>query len=317
MVFARQLSKDALMEKRFQLALATRARVLRLMPLVLLATACGSRGSEQMDFARAALARNPNVEIVAVDERAGIFTVKDLVTGAVRTVRADELQAAPIGNQAAPAAAASAAASANDSATPIMPGEAATVATEELAPVSATSPASGAPATAAATDTTTALDAAQITNESTATLPPAGSGKLVAAGPGYSITRSGGSGATARNDNAPRAAAEPTRLDPIICQGQRFMRIDGQTLDFASDAIIAEDGCDLHITNARIRAEGVALTVRNARVHVTNSTITGRSASLEASGSAEVFSSSSTFDGITRRFDESKLNDLGGSTFLQ
>ena len=35
----------------------------------------------------------------------------------------------------------------------------------------------------------------------------------------------------------------------------------------------------------------------------------------EAAGSAEVYSTRSTFEGITKRFDEAVVNDLGGSVF--
>lgn len=93
------------------------------------------------------------------------------------------------------------------------------------------------------------------------------------------------------------------------------MRIDGRTIESSVDAIVAEDGCDLHITNANIRASGIALIVRDARVHITNSTLSGGSASFEASGTAEVFATGSTFTGITRRFDAAVVNDLGGNQF--
>jgi hypothetical protein len=292
--------------------LASPLRGLGAISVALAITACGSRGSEQIEFARAALERNPNVEIVAVDAKAGIFTVKDVATGEVRTVRADELQASPT-TPAAPAVAQPA----TDASSAIAPGEAATPVPEPAATTDSTTTET---ATAAAESTPAGTDmsgAETVAPEATSAVPPvAGTGRVVASGPGYSITRASGAKPAPASDAPARASAE-LRLDPIRCQGQRFMRIDGQTLEFASDAIIAEDGCDLHITNARIRAEGVALVVRNARVHVTNSTIAGRSASLEASGTSEVFSSGSTFDGITRRFDESKLSDLGGSTFRQ
>jgi hypothetical protein len=93
------------------------------------------------------------------------------------------------------------------------------------------------------------------------------------------------------------------------------MRIDGETLDFTGDALIAEEGCDLYISNARISAGGVGLIARQARVHIVNSTIHGSAGSYEASEGAELYASSSTFKGLGRRFDTAKMNDLGGNDY--
>ncbi len=262
---------------------------------------CGSRGADEVEWARAALARNPNVEIVSVDESKGVFTVKDRATGEVRTLRVDEIAAAPPPPAAPPAPAAVAdAPAAADSTTPPTAGESAMVVEESV------------PATSEPDPVVSEADSPT----PSATPTPTGSGKLVAAGPGYTITRAAGA-APARTEPAPTRAAssEPLRAEPIICQGQRFMRIDGRNIESSVDAIVAEDGCDLHITNANIRAGGIALVVRDARVHITNSTLTGAGASFEASGTAEVFAKGSTFAGITRRFDAAVVNDLGGNQF--
>ena len=53
------------------------------------------------------------------------------------------------------------------------------------------------------------------------------------------------------------------------------MHIDGETIEFTGDAVIAENGCDLYISNARISAGGVGIIARQARVHIVNSTIGG------------------------------------------
>jgi hypothetical protein len=271
---------------------------------------CSSRGADEVEWARAALARNPNIEVVSVDEKAGVFTVKDSATGEIRTLRVDEIAAAPAsasansvaGMTAATPATAAATDSPDTNNTPVAPGETATPAESEAT----------APAELPAEIVSPAAPAVSATPDG-----PSAGGRVVAAGPGYSITRGGESPKARATDSAALSPppAEPTRSEPIICQGQRFMRIDGRSLESSTDAIVAENGCDLHITNARIRANGVAIVVRNARVHVTNSTITGGSASIEASGTAEVFASSTTFAGVTRRFDAAVVNDLGGNNF--
>jgi hypothetical protein len=140
-------------------------------------------------------------------------------------------------------------------------------------------------------------------------------------GPGYSVSR----GAIARNESTQREnepASERTasnverRTDPIVCQGNRLMRIDGETIEFTGDAVIAEKGCDLYISNARISAGGVGIIVRQARVHIVNSSIGGTRGSYEASQGAEIYVARSTFTGVGRRFDSATMNDLGDNTYL-
>jgi hypothetical protein len=132
-------------------------------------------------------------------------------------------------------------------------------------------------------------------------------------GPGYSITRP----EPAQHEEAVAVAASNVerRTDPIICQGDRLMRIDGETIEFSGDAVIAEKGCDLYISNARISAGGVGIIVRQARVHIVNSTIGGTRGSYEASEGAEIYVARSTFTGIGRRFDSATMNDLGGNAY--
>ena len=105
------------------------------------------------------------------------------------------------------------------------------------------------------------------------------------------------------------------RTDPIICQGDRLMRIDGETIEFTGDAVIAEKGCDLYISNARIRAGGVGIIARQARVHIVNSTIGGTRGSYEVSEGAEIYVAQSTFTGVGRRFEGGSMNDLGGNSY--
>ena len=139
-------------------------------------------------------------------------------------------------------------------------------------------------------------------------------------GPGYSITRL----PITRQEPAdgtetPAAEVADTsverRTDPIICQGDRLMRIDGETIEFSGDAVIAEKGCDLYISNARIRAGGVGIIARQARVHIVNSSIGGSRGSYEASDGAEIYVAHTTFTGIGRRFDSATMNDLGGNAY--
>jgi hypothetical protein len=260
----------------------------------------------EIDWAKAALARNPDFEIVATDEKAGVFTVRDTVTGTVRTLKLADLVAGPLPARVA--------------AQPASPAPAADTGDVEPADL--------------AVEADSASDAAQ-TTETVAAVTP-GSGTPLAEGPGYSITRGTGSkpeaaGATLEGpgyrierqpgERRATAAAEPAtnverRTDPIICQGDRLMRIDGETIEFTGDAVIAEKGCDLYISNARIRAGGVGIIARQqARVHIVNSSIGGTRGSYEASDGAQIYVARTTFTGIGRRFDGASMTDLGGNSY--
>jgi uncharacterized Zn-binding protein involved in type VI secretion len=272
--------------------------------LVLLGACAREQSVREIDWAKAALARNPAFEIVATDEGAGVFTVRDKASGVMQTLRAKDLIAAPLPEAAAKPAVAAADVPVE---TPSVPDDAA--------------------GTLASSQTT---DSATTTSEST--------GKALAEGPGYSITRGepaappsapvtleGPGYSIARHQTASRndeqaaaaqvAANVERRTDPIICQGDRLMRIDGATIAFSGDAVIAEKGCDLYISNSNLSAGGVGIIARQARVHIVNSSIGGTRASYEASEGAEIYVARSTITGVGRRFDSATMNDLGENLY--
>jgi hypothetical protein len=277
---------------------------------VLLAACTRQETAREIDWAKAALARNPDFEIVATDETSGVFTVKDTATGTVRTLKLRDLIATPLApREAAQPAASEPAASERAADTPDL--------------------AAAAEQPAIPADQTTATEAVEAVQP--------GNGASLAEGPGYSITRGTGSkpeavaatlegpGYRIEKQETPRhvqAAARNTppanverRTDPIICQGNRLMHIDGETIEFTGDAVIAERGCDLYISNARIRAGGVGIIARQARVHIVNSTIGGIRGSYEAAEGGEIYVARSTFEGVGRRFDGGTMTDLGGNSY--
>src|SRR5262249_9428211 len=107
-------------------------------------------------------------------------------------------------------------------------------------------------------------------------------GRTLKSGPGYVIKAASKSAASPRVDRqrswTPSAEVE-RRHDPIICQGDRLMQIDNRNLEFDGDAVSAEDGCEIHITNSHISAKGVGVSARAANVHIDNSQIEGDTAS--------------------------------------
>lgn len=227
-------------------------------------------------WAEQALARNPALEVVATDRKAGIFTVRQRMGGELRTIRMDELIAAPPGVDAA------------------------TIETDAAEPMTDVD------ADTAESPDTAAANASAITVTREA-------GRLSITGPGVSIASAGAPAGAA--GAAPVAQVEQRRGQPIVCQGSRLMQIDGRVIDFDGDGIIVEEGCDLHLTNSRISAGGTAITVIGGKVHIVNSTVKGARGSIEASQGSQVFLSGASLDGLQRRFDTAQIKDLGDNHY--
>src|SRR5262245_34019223 len=168
-----------------------------------------AQGPNELAWARGALERNPNLEVVATDTQAGVFTVRDRTTGEVHAVKVSELAAVPLSQLAAPPAAASDAAREPDAANP-----------------------GTAPSASASNDNTTAPQATAAapgsTAQSASTEPhpytiERSEGQLKVSGPGISIVSAGAPGAA-------QAAAAQRKADPIICEGQRRIQLDGRDI---------------------------------------------------------------------------------------
>ncbi|HEY0767386.1 MAG TPA: hypothetical protein VGD47_05485 [Steroidobacteraceae bacterium] len=259
--------------------------------------ACARDGQDQMNWARAALERNDGIEVVAADQQSRTFTVRVKDTGELRMVRADQLIAAPslpaTAAAAAPATTAAPARAGADNGALASAGEAAAPADSNA------QPAQPVEAVQAATTAETA-----------------GGGRVLRAGPGYTIkaasTAAPAAGARMR-DTAVTSAAVERRHEPIVCQGSRLLHIDNRNLEFDGDAVSAQDGCEIHITNSHISATGVGVSARAANVHIDNSLIEGDTASIDASQGAQVYAASSRFRGLSRRVDTAAFHDLGGN----
>jgi hypothetical protein len=270
--------------------------------------ACGREGQDEMSWARAALERNSGVEVVAADQQTHTFTIRLKDSGELRTVRADQIIAfapgsatagttQPVDGKAVPAVA--------TTAEPVAPG-ASDKATAAVAPPETQSEAPARPKTLQAS--LAAQSAAQ---------PDGEPGRVLESGPGYSI-KAASTGpqppARAREASVTTAPLE-RRHEPIVCQGARLVQIDNRNLVFDGDALSAENGCELHITNSHITASGVGVLARAANVHIDNSLIEGGQASIDASDGAQVYAVSSRFKGLSRRLDTASLHDLGGNVW--
>ena len=146
---------------------------------------------------------------------------------------------------------------------------------------------------------------------------PATAGRVIAKGPGYSIEAAPGAANAAAGAGQTTVTDAPLEVlhEPIVGRGQRVLNIDNRDIRFTGNAITAEDGCELHITNSRISAGGVAIQVRNASVHIENSEIEGRKASIDAAGEAQIYAEASTFKGAARRLGQAAIHDLGNNAW--
>lgn len=283
----------------------TRA-LLAALSLISLALAACSRqqGGDEMSWARAALERNDRVEIVAADPQSRTFTVRSKDTGQLHIVRADQLIAAPA--PAPVSAAGTPPPAAEEHPAPAAPAPTAPAATDnDAAP--AREAATPAPAAEPRVFASRALQPGSLARP----VP----GQVLEAGPGYTIEAGSAPAAAPVRDTGGASGAVELRREPIVCQGARLLHIDNRNLQFEGDAVSAQDGCEIHITNSRIRATGVGVSARAANVHIDNSLIEGDAGSIDASDGAQIYAASSRFRGLSRRLDTAAVHDLGGNVW--
>jgi hypothetical protein len=290
------------------------------------------------DFARAALERNEQLTVVAFDKKENTFTVRMKGTGELRVVRADQIVGSVPGvasGEGRPQPVSDQAPSNGETTTstntpPVEQSANAGEIARPEAQVEPRNPDMSKPSgTAVITDprTGTVLASGSTQNEAVdqASAKDTASGKKVLrSGPGYSITAGDRSPPSAvrlasRSSDIPspaRGIALEKRAEPMICQGQRLLHIDGRNLEFDGDALAAQDGCEIHITNSHIIAHGgVGISARAANVHIKNSVIEGDAGSVSASDGSQVYTQQSTFKGLSRRLDTATFHDLGGTVW--
>jgi hypothetical protein len=262
--------------------------------------------SDDFTWARKALERNPQLEVLASDAQSGVYTVRNKTTGEVLALKLDDIAAAPVAQLKSPPPALPAAPAA-----PAVPAE----------PVASAPPAPNAPA-ASTPPTTPSVPAPErspasrsvpaTAQNASATTPgytvEREAGRVRVSGPGVSIVSSGQANTvSAKSESGGRWA------EPIICEGRRMIHLDDRDIYVDGDAITARNGCEMYITNSRIVASGTGIVVRGATVHVSNSHIEGANGSFDADDRAKVFVRSSEFHGIPRRTELASVQDQGGN----
>ncbi|HMN47320.1 MAG TPA: hypothetical protein PKE27_22285 [Povalibacter sp.] len=270
-----------------------------ILPLlaVALASACAKQEGSELQWARSALARNPDVEIVAADEKASVFTLRDRQTGEVTAVPLQEIAAAPVSQllrkplPLAPATPASQPAPADTA--PATPAPEPTPQQAAVEPTPIEPPA--------------AAESVATTNDTKPYVIDRVDGQLRVSGPGISVVSAGPAVTTTPQTQGPHAA------EPIICEGRRMLHLDNRNLQVEGDAITVRGGCELYITNSNIVASGTGVRVHDGIVHIANSYIEGAASSFEADSQAKVFLRGSTFQGLPRRDQLATVQDQGGN----
>jgi hypothetical protein len=259
-------------------------RALRRMVLICLAASAASAAQgiwaadvtagQQLAWAKQALNRNPQLELLATDEQKQLFTVREKATGEVFVVALNQLAAIPISQLAS--------------------------VTEEQSPSPEVAAKSDERSNAVAANTDSASNGKNYTIDRSG-------GQLRVTGPGISVVSSG-PGQTSEDQTARSRAS-----DPIICEGPRMMQFDSRDIYVEGDAITVRGGCELFITNSHIVATGTAVVVNDGIVHISNSYIEGAQGSFDAGDRAKVIVRGSTFQGLSKRDELAMVQDQGGN----
>lgn len=254
--------------------------------------AAAAPASAELSWARAALERNPEIEVVASDPQTGVITFKHRSTGEVETVKASELAA-------------------------VSPAQLRTM-NMRAAPPPEPEPGPSQQESATA-GSQTAQATAPDRGEGAAPVPgsvPSGytidrsDGQIRVSGPGVSIVSSGSSASASNQGSAGRRA-----VDPFICEGRRTLQLDNRDIYVDGDAITVRGGCELFLTNSHIVASGTGIVVQDATVHISNSHVEGASASFQADDRAKMYVRGSTFQGVPRRAELTMVQDQGGNRY--
>ena len=291
----------------------------------------------EMQWAQAALERNPNLEIIAADRDLRTFVVRDRHNAMTTEVQLAQIAAAPIEFLGAPVPAPT---------TPeaVAPTEPAAVTRLAQNPDASADESTDEPESPATTAAIEPKSSSYTIDRSAGRTRVTGNGISVlygdtdtrsarapvstTAGPSsrYSVDRSSGlvringPGVSIEGSSEPRAVAfgqslDNAEIEPVICEGARVMQLDNRVINVKGDALTARGGCELYITNSTIVASGTGVVIGDAIVHINNSRIEGGLAPFEANERAKVFLRGSTLSGLPRRSGQALIQDQGGNRY--
>jgi hypothetical protein len=308
--------------------------------------ACQSASDSRVQIVKTSIAEDPDLEVVATDEGAGILTVRVKSSNELVTVNVNELkEGEPLVIKTRGAGGQSAAVTVQGQ------GSGVTVATsgaDSSAPAAATGAAgaavtleaergerrgsvgvSGGAGNAAVSlqgKSGKTLDigvaqgvagaAREVAVAAQAERPAAERGVTAAAGDQTVAI-------TGRDGKRLEIAVEPAlpnlrpRRGPITCSGRDNLRLEGLFIDVPDDnALVIEGGCDVVIVHSHIASGRTAIVAMGSGdIEIEDSVIEGRQASMSLSGSADAAAANTTFVGRLQRSGQAKFADRGGNVW--
>ena len=284
---------------------------------------CVSRGSDPVAVAQVAVRANPDLELLATDERQAVLTVRDKRTGRILTVGAEAVVAGTAFrdlNATAPPAQPSAARTELPPASPTASdAERNAGAPTPGARVSAAPPSGGKknrPAVPVESETTGSVPADTqpgTTSVGRAPREPLRSEEGAAAAPAAGTAPPDGRSPSTQSPSA-GASLDESRLQrrttPVQCAGADTVRLDRVWLEVDRVAIQALGKCGVHITNSHIVGRVAVQATGNTTVTIENSIIEGRVA-IQAAQTSSISAQSSTIRGRVVKLQNGAVRDLG------
>jgi len=285
----------------------------------------------EMQWAQAALERNPNLEVIHADREQRAFTVRDRHNAMTAEVQLAQIAATPIEFLSAPSTAPTETAEPEATA----PGEPTVVTrlaeSSDEPEATQEQPADSARAQPSARAPNYTIDRAngrtRVTGDGISvvygdTLDTRVAARAPAEPPSqYTVDRSSGlvringPGVSIEASGEPAALPDGAEIEPVICEGPRVMQLDNRIISVQGDALTARGGCELYITNSTVVASGTGVVIGDATVHINNSRIRGGLASFDAKARAKVFLRGSTLNGLPRRNGQALIQDQGGNQY--
>ena len=283
---------------------------------------CVSGGGDPVAVAQVAVRANPDLELLATDERQAVLTVRDKRTGRILTVRADAVVAGTAFRDLNATVAPTGQRGAAGSELPLAPDAARNAGASTPGARIAAAPPSGEKRNRPA--------AAPVESETAGSVPADTAARTTSAGraagaPLRSTEEAAGAaaqtGAPPASGAAPPAQSPSTgasidesrlqrRTTPVQCTGVDTVRLEGALLEVERVAIQALGKCAVQIRNSRIVGRVAVQATGNTAVTIDNSIIEG-SVAIQAAQTSVVTVRSSTIRGRVVKLQQGLVRDAG------
>ncbi|MBW2734779.1 MAG: right-handed parallel beta-helix repeat-containing protein [Deltaproteobacteria bacterium] len=102
---------------------------------------------------------------------------------------------------------------------------------------------------------------------------------------------------------------------PLVCKGSQNIKLKGQEINAAKDAITVKGACDITLIDCRVTAGRHAINVRGSGdIRLLRTTVQGGKTALRIEGSGTVYAKKSTIIGRIQKKGAGDFKDQGGNT---